>query len=164
MKVIFALDKFIEKITSVTIIAAVFSMLLLSVLNIVMRWFGSSFLWIDPLVRHLVFASAFLGGVLATGKGTHIGIEILPKILETKEGQEKKLMAIKAFIALVSSAVLIWLVKASYDFVLTELQYGKEAFLGIHSGFLVMIIPIGFGIIAIRFILQFFKIIAHPTK
>lgn len=164
MNLINTLDKFIEKISSGLLIFAVFAMLSLSVLNIVMRWFGSSYLWIDPLVRHLVFASAFLGGVLATGRGTHIGIEILPKILETQEGQEKKLKLIKAFIALVSCAVIFWLVKASYTFFLSELQYGKEAFLGIHSGALVTIIPIGFFIIGVRFLLQFFKIITAKTN
>lgn len=164
MKFVIALDKGIEKVSSSLLIIAVFAMLGLSIMNIVMRWFGSSYPWVDPLVRHLVFASAFLGGALATGRGTHIGIEILPKILETRTGQEKNLKMIRAFIALVSCAVIFWLVKASYYFFLSELQYGKVAFLGVHSGALVTIIPIGFFIIGVRFLLQFFKIITDKTK
>ncbi len=47
---------------------------------------------------------------------------------------------------------LIWLVVASYNFMLMELKYGKISFLGLHSGWLVGIIPFGFSMMAIRFL------------
>ena len=69
-------DKFIEKISISLLVVCVLSMLLLSVLNIFLRWFNTTLFWVEPLVRHLVFLSAFLGGVLATGNRSHIGIDI----------------------------------------------------------------------------------------
>jgi len=62
---------------------------------------------------------------------------------------------VNRIINLASSIVLIVFVKLSWDFVLVEAEFGKEVFLGIHSRFLVGIIPFGFSIIGIRFILKF---------
>ena len=62
-------------------------MLFFSVLTILLRWFGQSLEFVEPFVRHLVFLSTFLGGVLATGRGTHIGIDIIGKLLESMHKQ-----------------------------------------------------------------------------
>ena len=59
-------------------------MMILSITGIVLRWFNIAFLWIDPLVRHLVFICTFLGGAIATGRGTHIGIDIIGRLLESR--------------------------------------------------------------------------------
>ena len=40
---------------------------------------------------------------------------------------------------------------ASIEFSKSEFEYGKVAFLGIHSGYLASIIPVGFGLILLRF-------------
>jgi len=145
------LDQLIEKTSSALLVAAVISMLGLSVFSIVLRWFQTSMLWIDPLVRHLVFLTAFLGGVLATGRGTHIGIDILGRYLESAHRQHL-LVVVKRLISLASFGTLLWLVKASIDFVLMELKYGKVSFLGLHSGWLVAIIPFGFALMSLRFL------------
>lgn len=160
MTIIRKIDQGLDKLASGLLIATVFSMLLLSVSGIVLRWFNVSFMWLDPLVRHLVFISAFLGGVLATGRQTHIGIEIIPKFLEAK-GDFKNLAIIRVIIGIISTGTLVWISKASYDFFKIELQYGKEAFLGIHSGYLVGIIPAGFAFLAIRF---FFSVFIQANK
>lgn len=144
------LDTLIEKIAHVGLYICVTGMILFSVLTIVFRWLDFNVLWFDPLVRHLVFLAAFLGGVLATGRRTHIGIDILGKYFETK-GMEKSKNLVGRIISLASTLTLVWLIKASYDFTKIEFQYGKEEFLGIHSGFLVGIIPLGFILICYRF-------------
>lgn len=128
-------------------------MLILSVLGIVLRWFDVAFLWLEPMVRHLVFFSAFLGGALATGKGNHIRIDLATKILEKKNPKIQKWL--DRLIDLICIVACLALLKAGYDFALVELEFGKEAFLGIHSGVLVFIIPIGMGLIALRFLLNF---------
>ena len=51
--------------------------------------------------------------------------------------------------------VLCWLIKASVDFTIVEFRYGRLAFLEIHTGFLVTIIPVGFSLIAYRFFYRF---------
>ena len=150
MKVLSFIDQWIEKITGYTLVAGVFTMLFFSVLNIVLRWFETTIHWVEPLVRHLVFLCAFLGGVIATGRGTHIGIDILGKYFESKE-MVKAYAWTRRIIAFFSFLVLIWLIQSSMNFVTVELKYGKAVFWGIHSGVLVGIIPLGFTLIGYRF-------------
>ena len=149
------LDRALDKICSTALVAGVFLMLFLAVGTIVLRWMDTSFPWMEPAVRHLVFLCTFLGGVVATGRSSHIAIDILERYLQT-QGYEGLQIWLKRGISLVACFVLAWLVKASWGFMNIEFEYGKDAFLGIHSGFLVGIIPIGFGLIALRFLLVLF--------
>ena len=63
-------------------VICLWAMLIISTLSIFLRWFQVSFLWTDPLVRHLVFITAFLGGSLATGANNHIRIDLAGKLFE----------------------------------------------------------------------------------
>jgi TRAP-type C4-dicarboxylate transport system permease small subunit len=149
-KFINLMDKWLEKATSHTLVVTILVMLLFSVFSIVIRFFNFSFLWMEPFVRHLVFLSIFLGGIVATGKGTHIGIDIIGKYLEGKG-----LHSVKSFVSFISNTIsfitLFWLSYASIGFIKVEQEFGKEVFFGIHSSVLVMIIPVGFSLIATRF-------------
>ena len=157
------IDEIIEKLSSYALIFSVFAMLLISVVSIVLRWFSISIHWTEPFVRHLVFLSTFLGGVLATGRGTHIGIDIIGKYLESKNLKQYSIW-ISRVIALASFCTLIWLVSASISFMTIELKYGKAVFWGISSGFLVGIIPFGFGLIAYRFFFIFVDSFSKDSK
>ena len=129
-------------------------MLLFSLLTIILRCVNINYPWFESFVRHLVFFATFLGGVLATGRGNHIGIDILGKYLESSH-RENQLKLVRRIINLISFCTLIWLISASIDFFKVELKYGKIEFLGIHSGYLVGIIPFGFSLIAYRFFYKF---------
>lgn len=137
------------------VIACIFLMLGFSILNIVLRWFQHSIIWIEPLVRHLVFLAAFLGGSLATGEAQHIRIDLFSKIIE--KVNNKYLILIVDKLSIIASLIAtIILTKASYDLVVIEAEYGKIEFLGIHSSFLIAIIPFGMGLISLRFLLRIF--------
>lgn len=131
-------------------------MVLLTILNILLRLKSMTFFWIDPLNRHLVFFSAFLGGALATGRGTHISIDMISKIIEAK-GWHKASVYIQRLIALVSFLATFWLIFAGLDFFKMEQDFGKELFWGIHSSYFVFIIPLGFSLIAFRFFVLVLK-------
>ena len=137
--------------SSYGLIFSVFAMLSISVISIVLRWFSISIHWMEPFVRHLVFLSTFLGGVLATGRGTHIGIDIISKYLEAKK-LDRYAIWVNRIIALGSLLTLVWLTTSSLEFMQVELKYGKPVFWGISSGVLVGIIPFGFILIAYRFL------------
>lgn len=154
MNLLRKIDSFIESFASHFLTVAVSGMLLLAILSIVLRWFSITLLWVEPLIRHLVFLSAFMGGVLATGRKTHIGIDILGKYFESKN----MLVAhawVGRIIALVSFLTLLVLIKSGIDFVTVEAKYGKAVFLGIHGKYLVSIIPFGLSLIAYRFFYLF---------
>lgn len=148
------LDNLLEKFSFYSIIICVAGMLLLTVLNIFLRWFNTSILWIDPLVRHLLFLSAFLGGVLATGQDKHIRIDLIGKILE-KYAKGNLSLWIDRLIYIIAMIATFLLAKAGLDFTKIELKFGKMAFLGIHSGVLTAIIPFGMGLIFLRYLFRF---------
>ena len=154
-KVILGLDQAIEFLTKFLLFIVVMGMLFLSVTSIFLRWFDTSYAWMEPLIRHLVFISAFLGGVLATGRGTHIGIDILSKYFETIKDY-RKLRVLKIISSLAACITLTWLAYASWGFVQLELEFGRNVFWGIHSGVLVGIIPVGMGLITYRFFAKLF--------
>ncbi|AUN97258.1 hypothetical protein DOM21_15365 [Bacteriovorax stolpii] len=147
-------DNIVEKIATWLLVICVMSMLIFSSLSIVARWFHHNITWIDPFVRHLVFIGTFLGGVVATGKGTHIGIDIVGKFVESKGWHSAK-TAISRIIMVSSMFVLLWLIKSGVDFTRVEMEFSKEEFWGIGSGYLVMIIPIGLAFLLVRFFLVF---------
>jgi TRAP-type C4-dicarboxylate transport system permease small subunit len=154
-------DGALEKVTSWLLVISVLSLLFFSSLSIVVRWFHHNITWIDPFTRHLVFFSAFLGGVIATGRGTHIAIDVIGRFIESK-GWHRVKEAISKLVLVVSLAVLIWLIKAGIDFTKVEMEFSKEEFWGISSGYLVMLIPIGLSLIALRFLFVF--LLSFETK
>jgi TRAP-type C4-dicarboxylate transport system permease small subunit len=157
VKLVKTLDNILEQFSKKALIVCVITMLFLSVLNIFLRWFNQTLFWVEPLVRHLVFLSAFLGGALATGSKSHIGIDILHRWLQGKEDSSaaKFILYLTSFISIFTCS---WLVYAGYEFMKVELEYGRDVFWGVHSGFLVGIIPFGFLLIGLRFIFILFLV------
>ena len=150
------LDRPLDRLCLGLLSISLLVMVSLTVLNIVLRLKSITFFWIDPLNRHLVFLSAFLGGVLATGRGTHISIDMVSKVLESR-GFFKIEKYLKRMIAFISLFGVLWLISASVDFFEMEKEFGKEVFWGIHSSTFVLIIPFGFSLIAFRFFVALLK-------
>ncbi len=153
LKLVSLFDDVLEKLSRWGIVVTFFCILVLSVMAIVLRWMGQSLLWLEPLVRHLVFICAFLGGSLATSRNVHIKVDILTKLVERSSSKalhwiHRNLVAV--FCLLVTAV----LTKASWDFYLVEKEFGAPSFLHIHSSVLVGIIPAGLGLIALRFLNQ----------
>ncbi len=157
------IDNMIEKGTIGLLVASLFSTLFLMMLVMIGRFFNSTFLWADPLVRHLVFLGAFLGGILATGKGQHIAIDIIAKYFQ-RTGKKKSEEKLQGLVFLLSSIILIWQAKSAIPFVKDTFIYEKEAFLGIHRGYLVSIIPLGFAFISFRFFVTSIKLLMPTTS
>jgi len=154
MGIVKKLDHLVEKFSSILLVICILSILLCSSGTIVLRWFHINLSWIDPFVRHLVLLSTFLGGVVATGRGNHIGIDLISKFLEIK-GHDYAMIIVNRIILLTSALVLVWMIKAGLDFTKVEMEFSKVEFWGISSGFLVAMIPAGLGLIAIRFFTLF---------
>jgi TRAP-type C4-dicarboxylate transport system permease small subunit len=153
MKLFVTFDDILERVSRYGLVASLFMILGLSVFAIVLRWLGSSLMWIEPLVRHLVFLSAFLGGSLATSKNVHIKVDILTKLLERTHSKIIHWIH-KNLVALFCLLVCLVLTKSGWDFYLVEKEFGAPGFLHIHSAYLVGIIPFGMGLIALRFFNQ----------
>lgn len=153
MKFIRAFDNILESLSRGGLILGFASILILSVGSIVLRWLGLSLLWIDPLTRHLVFCCAFFGGSLATKAGVHIRIDVVSKLIERVDSP-KLSYVYQLLLLLFSFVVCSVLTLASWEFYLSEKEFGSPDFLGIHSSILVGIIFLGTGLIALRFLNQ----------
>lgn len=151
VKVVHAFDDILEKFSRWGLISSLFIILGLAVLSIVLRWLGQSPMWLEPLTRHLVFLSAFLGGSLATSKNVHIKVDLLTKLVEKSSSKVVKWLH-HNIINLFCLITCVALMKASYDFFIVEKEFGSPAFLHIHSSYLVGIIPFGMGLISLRFL------------
>jgi TRAP-type C4-dicarboxylate transport system permease small subunit len=152
-KIILKFDDVLEKISRWGLVASLFAILSFAVISIVLRWMGQSVMWLEPLTRHLVFLSAFLGGSLATSKNVHIRVDLLTRLVEMTKSKALKWIThnLVNLFCLITCMALAW---AGYEFYKVELEYGAPAFLNIHSGWLVAIIPAGMGLIALRFFNQ----------
>ena len=162
-KILKVIDKTIEKLATWGLVFCVGLMLLITIFAILMRWMEQTFLWADPLVRHLVFLSAFLGGTVATGRRRHIGIDVISKFLESKNLLHIQIW-IRRVLEFTSFLIMIWLCKASFDLMQLEFKFGKIVFLGVHSGVLIGIIPFGILLIAYRFFFLFIQSFVEPQS
>lgn len=163
MKIFSIFDEILDRFSRYGIVVCLFSILGLAVFAIVLRWIGSSMMWIEPLVRHLVFLSAFLGGSLATSKNVHIRVDLLTKLIELTHSK-MLLWFHKNLISIFCLIVCVVLAKSGWDFYLVEKEFGAPSFLSIHSATLVGIIPFGMGLIALRFFNQLMIGLVHGSE
>lgn len=157
MKVFNKIDTFVEKSIIVLLGINIFSMLSLTILNIILRQFQETLMWIEPLVRHLVFLSCFLGAALASGENKHIKIDLLTRLMERfKDSIFPKVL--ETIIHIITLVVLGFLIKSGVNFYYFEKDYATEAFLNFNSAQLILLIPIGFSLVFIKTFLSGVKI------
>ena len=154
MGILKKIDYGIDKFASFFLVMCVLAVLFFSSSAIVLRWFHINLYWVDPFVRHTVFLSAFLGGVVATGRSNHIAIDLIGKLLELKHKEHTRII-LHRIVLFASACIMLWLFKSSLDFMKIEMEFSKVEFWGIGSGFLVGIIPFGVALIGLRFFVLF---------
>lgn len=153
MKFFVIFDGILERFSSWGLIFSLMNILFFAVLAIVLRWLGRSEMWVEPMVRHMVFLSAFFGGSLATSKNVHIRVDLFTKLIEASSWKLLKWLQ-HNILNIFCLVVCLVLTKASYDFFLVEKEFGAPSFLDIHSSWLVGIIPFGMGLISLRYLNQ----------
>lgn len=144
-------DNFISRLEQILITVLLSAMILTAFLQIVLRnFFSTGLAWGDPLVRYLVIWVGFIGAAIATKEGKHITIEIGSYWLS---GQANRYVqsASHLFSALVCG-LLTW---AALKFVRVEALMGGPAIFDLPAWAPQVIIPVAFGIMTLRFGLQF---------
>ncbi len=147
MKIIRGIDSFLGTIAATLLVLLLAVMVMMGFTQVVLRnVFSTSILWGDVLLRHVVLWVAFLGAIVATGEKRHITIDALTKVLPDKG---KKIAAIVTGIA--SIIVCYYLTDASYRFLIDEIEFGGTLILDIQRWIFQIIIPLGFGLMMVRF-------------
>lgn len=128
-------------------------MVLLAFLQVILRnVFAEGILWADPLLRHMVLWVGFLGASLATQREKHINIDLITRFLSPK-----KKNFIRIGTHLFASAVCWFLAKSGWTFLQLAIE-SEDVLLTIGevsypSWWFQAIIPIGFGLMALRFLI-----------
>ena len=145
------LIKAVNKIEDWLLISMLAIMVILAVTQIVYRNFsGGGVAWIDPLLRMLVLWVALSGAVIASRTDNHIRIDFFAKYISGKYYIYIK-RVVHAY-CVVICAVIAWY---SIKFVQMDYEYETVAFAGIPAWITELIIPVAFGLMALRYFLLF---------
>jgi len=155
MKFLSSIDEIIAKIELIILMVLLSLMVIISFTQVVLRnIFETGISWADPMLRYTVLWLAFIGASIATRENRHINIDVLTRLLSPKL---KKIVSILT--NLFALSVCLILLKSSIDFIKIEMQFPSEIFLGLKNWMLEIIIPIGFSMMSLRFLLNIIKLI-----
>ena len=133
------------------LIGALALMIVLAAAQIVLRkLFGSGIAGSDQLLRLLVLWVGLLGAVAATRDEKQINIDMLSRFLPPRARSGARVV-IDLFAAVVS-AIIAW---QAGRFVHSEYIAGSVAFLSVPAWLAELILPLAFGLMALRYLLFF---------
>ena len=126
----------------------ILTMILLSFVQVLLRNFADAgFVWIDPLLRHLVLWVGFLGALLATRTGRHINIDALSRLLTPANVRLTGLLT-----NLLAAVVCLLLTNATFKLMVGERLASTEGFLNLPVWILQMVMPVSCFGMAVRFL------------
>ena len=162
MRLLERIDRAIAKAEKLIVVLLLSLMILVAFLQIVLRNFWATGLTGgDPFVRYMVVWVGFIGAALATHQGKHIKIDVLSHWLPSRANH-----LLQGLLNLISAGICGFLAIAAFRFVQFESQLGGTTFMGLPVWIPQVIIPVAFGIIALRFVLAFISAVTlfwHPS-
>ena len=149
MKTLGQINKTIARVEGWLLITVVLFMVTFAFLQVLLRnLFSQGFMGGDILLRHLVLWVGFIGASLATRDEKHINIDILSRFLKGRV-----LHGFQALVYFFSAIVCYFLTAASISFVLQEKEFSTVLFGNVQAWYFQIIIPIGFLLITLRFLI-----------
>ncbi|NTV15113.1 MAG: TRAP transporter small permease [Desulfobulbaceae bacterium] len=143
------LTGFFHHLEEGVVVTMLLTMIILTCVQVAMRTFFSSGLeWADSLLRYLVLWSGLLGAAICTRQGQHICIDLASRLLPAK-----LLRWLGVILNLFSTLVCAGLTWSGYLFVQSEREFGGDAsILGLAHWQLMLIFPLAFALISLRFL------------
>ena len=141
--------RIIHKLEDTLLVSALLSMLIMAVIQIGLRnFFDSGIFWAESLLRILVLWIAILGGMIATRESNHISIDAISRFLAPPI-RKVVMVFTNAFSALVCGVV------AYHSFAFVHIEYLDQtiAFAEVPIWVCQGIIPFGFSVMSIRFVI-----------
>lgn len=146
MTVLRSIDRGLVRVEGWLLVVFLGIMVVLAFAQVVLRnVFSTGIIWADPLVRHMVLWVGFLGAAIATHEERHIGIDALTRFLSPR-WKAAATIAGQIFMAV----VCVFLVGASWEFLMEEREAGNELLSGVPSYIALMVIPVGYLLIAMH--------------
>jgi C4-dicarboxylate transporter, DctQ subunit len=151
------LGRWLNHIEDGLIVFILLMMIGLAVYQIVLRnVFSSSLVWVEPLLQNAVLWIGLLGAMIASRRDEHIRIDLVNSYLKP-ETRRWLAMLVDLFTCAIC-AVVAWY---SMEFLFGEMEQGGNAFPGVPSWILQAMIPIGFSVISLRYLIMFFLDLLH---
>jgi TRAP-type C4-dicarboxylate transport system permease small subunit len=150
MKTIKLVEGWIVKIEVSFLVLFLTIMVLMAFLQVVLRnLFSSGFLWADTFLRYLVLWVGFLGAAVSTQEERHINIDALTRFFSPY---------LKNILSIITNGIAavtcFYMLKASLDFIRIGLPSDLTLFENIPIIYFIIIIPIGFGLMAFHFLIR----------
>ncbi len=150
MSVLRAVDRAVRILITLLLVLSFTLMLALAVSQVLLRQLiHTSLLWGDQAARQLVVWVGFLGAALASRRGGHFHIGVLARFA----GPRWRAW-LRAVVDFAAAAVCGVLVRAAWTFVTVGLDQEAVLFLGIRQTTAALIIPVGFALMAVQFVLR----------
>ena len=141
----------LHRVEDGVLVSALLTMLGVALFQIVLRnVFDTGLTWADPFVRRLILWVTMLGAMVATREQSHIAIDVVSRFMGSF-GRTARVARV-VFSAGVCS-VGAWY---SWEFLQYEREDGTIAFGIVPEWICQLLLPIGFAVMAIRFIIAAF--------
>ena len=138
----------LERVEDGTLATLVGTLVVVACSQIALRnLFSVTLFWADPVVRHLVLWSGFVGAIVATRESKHIRIDFMLRFCSIRARNWIQLAA-----NLCSSAVCLVLFIVAVRFVVDERAFGYRGVFDIPVWYLQLVFPATFGAMAARFV------------
>ena len=115
--------------------------------------------WSDPLLRVLVLWISLMGAIVASRDDNHITVDVLSRLLPSRVTSLSRILT-----DLFTAIVCALLAYHGLRFVLLDKQAGTLAFASVPAWTCELIIPVGFAVIALRFVVNLFQRIGDAIK
>lgn len=160
MNVLRVFDRTLTKIVSTSLILTLVAMIILASVQVFLRGlFHTGILWGDIVARYLVMWVGFLGAYLATHEDRHLRIDFFTRFL----GPRIRLW-FNAFCDLFAAVVCYFLIRAGWTFVVIGMDPQAILFLQITQKTAAMIVPAGFALIMIQFLIRMIENIVRAVR
>jgi len=113
--------------------------------QLVFRVLETGPVWLDPLMRTATLWLALIGALVATRERRQLHIDVLARRLPGRLGQGARILT-----AVFTSGVCVLLAQASWTLVVLEREGGGTAFAGLPNWWLLAILPLVFGLMALH--------------
>ncbi len=150
MNLLKSLDRGLVRVEGVAAVLLLLVMLVLGFAQVVMRnVFSGGFVWGDVLLRHLVLWIGFFGAALAASQERHINIDAITRFLPKRIQS-----ALHMITNLFAAVICYFLFRAALTFIGFEIDDRHMVFGEIPSLYAEIIIPIGFALLAVHFLIR----------
>ena len=150
MKFLRTLERLFYRTEFALLVLFLGAMVLLSFTQVILRnFFGTGLVWADTIVRHSVIWAGFVGAALATTEERHISIDALTRFLPPRIKYVAQVLT-----CLFAVVVCTYLADSAWTYLKDERAAGGELVLGIRTWEALVIIPMGYLLIAFHFLVK----------